>query len=135
MFNDSSTSEKQSEVKGSFQEVSRLKELFCYKIVFNMSKKILSEAEIKVLEKGFDFTPIQKTLNEPKDFEECSRRKRCKWNFRNRPTNHFSEIPAFILKSGWKHPKGHASLELFLSRVEQELLSDEMNDSTQSNLS
>ena len=38
-----------------------------------MSKKILTEAEIKVLEKGLDFAPIQKTLNEPelrKDFEE-----------------------------------------------------------------
>ena len=46
-----------------------------------------------------------------------------------------TEIPAFRPKSGWKPPKGHASLEVFLSRVEKELFSDEMNDSTQSNLS
>ena len=32
-------------------------------------------------------------------------------------------------------PKGHAILEVFLSRVEKELFYDEMNDSTQSNLS
>ena len=62
-----------------------------------------------MLEKGLDFAPIQKTLNEPelrKDFEEFSRRFRCKWNFRNKPTNNFSEIPACSPKSGWKPPKG-----------------------------
>ena len=53
-----------------------------------------------MLEKGLDFAPIQKTLNEPelrKDFEEFSRRMRCKWNFRNEPTNNFSEISALDL--------------------------------------
>ena len=58
-----------------------------------------------------------------------------KWNFRNEPTNNFSEIPAFSPKSGRKSPKGHASLEVFLSCVEKEFFSDEMNDFTQSNLS
>ena len=60
---------------------------------------------------------------------------RCKWNFRNEPTINFSEIPAFRPKSGQKPPKEHASLEVFLSCVEKELFADEMNDSTQSNLS
>ena len=60
---------------------------------------------------------------------------RCKWNFRNEPANNFSETPAFRLKSGWKPPKRHASLEVFLSCVEKELFSDEMNDSTQGSLS
>ena len=59
----------------------------------------------------------------------------CKWNFRNEPTNNFSETAAFRPKSEWKPPKGHASLEVFLSSVEREILSDEMNDSTQSSLS
>ena len=91
-----------------------------------------------MLEKGFDFAPIQKTLNElelRKDFEEFSRSISCKWNFRNESTNNFGEIPAFRPKSGWKPPKGHAGLEAFLSREEKELFSDEMNDSTQCNLS
>ena len=51
----------------------RLEGCFCSKTVFNLSKKILTKTEIKVLEKGLDFAPIQKTLNEPdlrKDFEE-----------------------------------------------------------------
>ena len=48
--------------------------------------------------------------------------------------NNFSETTAFSPKSGWKSPKGHASLEVFLSCVEKDLFSDEMNDSTRSNL-
>ena len=73
VFSDSSTSEKNSEAKGSFTEDGRLKGFFCSKTVFNLSKKVLTEAEINVLEKGLDFAPIEKTLNEPelrKDFEE-----------------------------------------------------------------
>ena len=91
-----------------------------------------------MLENGLDFVLIQKTLNEPKFrkiFEEFSRRMKCKWNFRNEPTNNFSEMPAFRPKFGWKSPKGHAILEVFLSLVEKELFSDEMNDSSQCNLS
>ena len=34
------------------------KTIFCSKTVFNQSKKILSEAQIKVLDKGLDFAPI-----------------------------------------------------------------------------
>ena len=81
VFNYSSTSETNSEVIGSFTEDGHLKTFFCSKTVFNPSKKILTGAEIKVLEKGLHFAPIQKTLYEPelrKDFEEFSRRMRCK---------------------------------------------------------
>ena len=100
---------KNSGVIGSFTEDGRLKGFFCSKTVFNLSKKILTEAEIKVLENGLDFAPIQKTLNETEtlDFEEFSRRMKCKWNFRNKPSNNFSQIPAFRPKSGWKPPKVH----------------------------
>ena len=79
VFNDSSTSQENSEAISSFTEDGRLKGFFCSKTVFNLSEKLLTEAEIKVLEKGLDFTPVQKTLNEPelrKDFEEFSRRTR-----------------------------------------------------------
>ena len=51
------------------------------KKIFNLSKKIVTEAEIKLLEKGLEFAPIQKTLNGPElrnDFQEFSRRLRCK---------------------------------------------------------
>ena len=72
-------------IRESVTEAKRLKGYFCSKSVFNLSKKVLTETEIRVLEKGLDFAPIQKSLNEPelrKDFEEFSRRIQCKWHFR-----------------------------------------------------
>ena len=39
--------------------------VFCSKTVFNLSHKILTETEIKVLEKRLDFSPVQRTLSEP----------------------------------------------------------------------
>ena len=59
VFNDSSTSEKNLDAKGSILEDGCLKGFLCSKTVFNLSKKILTEAEIKVLEKDLDFAPIQ----------------------------------------------------------------------------
>ena len=72
--------------------------VFCSKTVFNLSPKILTETEIKVLEKGLDFAPVQRTLNEPelcKDFEEFCCRMRCNWHFCNEVSETFSEIPPF----------------------------------------
>ena len=51
---------------------NRLTGYFCSDTVFNLSKKVLSDAEIKVLEKGLDYAPIQNKTNEPelqRDFE------------------------------------------------------------------
>ena len=130
--------EQTPEIKDSFTEAIRLKGYFCSKSVFNLSKKVLNETGIRVLEKGLDFAPIQKSLNEPelrKDFEEFFRRMRCKWHFRNELSENFSETPAFRPKSVWKPPKVHASPEVFLSRLEKELFSDDISESTESNLS
>ena len=105
---------------------NRLKGYFCSDTIFNLSHRVLSEVEIKVLEKGLDFAPIQRKINEPelrKDFEEFSRRMRIKWHFRNEPSSEFSEVPAFSPKSTWKPPKGHPNLEVFLSKVESDLFS------------
>ena len=60
---------------------------------------------------------------------------RCKWHFRNEEFENFSETPSFRPKSVWKPPKGHASLEVLLSRLEKELFSSEINESTNSDLS
>ena len=54
----------------------RLKGYFCSDTVFNLSGTILSESEIKVLEKGLDFAPLQRKVNEPEIM-------RIKWYFRN----------------------------------------------------
>ena len=76
----------------------RLEGYFCSDTVFNLSRKVLTDTEIRILEKGLDFAPIQNKINEPElrtDFEEFCRRMRTKWHFRNEPTLEFSETPVF----------------------------------------
>ena len=48
---------------------------------------------------------------------------RCRWHFRNEPSDDFSNVPAFRPKSQWNPPTGHPCVELFLSRLEKELFS------------
>ena len=63
----------------------RLKSYFCSDKVFNLSKKVLTETEIRVLERGLGFVPTPKLINEEnlrKDFDEFSRKMRCKWYFK-----------------------------------------------------
>ena len=117
---------------------SRMKRYFCSDTVFNLSNKVLTEDEIKVLEKGLDFAPIQRKVNEPElrqDFENFCRRMRIKWHFRNEPTDNFSEKPAFFSKSSWQPPLGHPNLEVFLSQVENELFGITKEPTRYSNLS
>ena len=55
---------------------TRLTGYFCSETVFNLSNRVLSDAEIKVLEKGLDYAPIQNKINEPElrsDFNEFGR--------------------------------------------------------------
>ena len=56
----------------SVTDDSRMKGYFCSDTFFNLSNRVLTEHEIKVLEKGLDFAPIQRKVNEPElrqDFE------------------------------------------------------------------
>ena len=95
---------------------------FCSNTVFNLSSKVLTDAEINILEKGLDFAPIQNKINQPelrKDVEEFCRTMRIKWYFRNDISENFDEKPVSP-KSKWKPPKGHPSLEVFLSQIEKE---------------
>ena len=81
---------------------------FC-ETVLNLSRKILTETEIKILKKGLGFTPIQRKINEPElrsDFEEFCRRVWVKWHFRNEPSPDFSNIPYVKSKSKWNPLKG-----------------------------
>ena len=43
----------------------RISGYFCSDTVFNLSHRVLTETEIKVLEKGLDYVLIQKKINEP----------------------------------------------------------------------
>ena len=93
----------------------------------------MSGIDIQVLEKVLDFSPVQRSLNEPelrKDFEEFARRTRIKWNFRNEPSEDFSDKPAFRPKFSWKPLPGHPGLELFLSQIEKDIFESLVKDST-----
>ena len=83
---------------------------------------MLTDTEIKVLEKGLDFALIQHKINEPelrRDFNEFCRM-HVKWDFWDEPQG-FNETPAFTPKSTWHPHKGHACLEVFLSQVHKKL--------------
>ena len=46
---------------------------FCLDTVFNLGRKVLSDTEIRILEKGLDFAPIENKINETElrsDFEK-----------------------------------------------------------------
>ena len=97
---------------------------FCSDAVFNLSRKILTETEIKVLEKGLNFAPIQNNIKKPElrtDFNEFCRCIRGKWYFKDEPTKQFSNIPAFSSKFTWTPPNGHPNLEVSLSQTENEV--------------
>ena len=98
---------------------------------------MLTDAEIKILEKRLDFAPIQRKINEPElkqDFNDFCRRMRLKWYFRDE-TQEFSETPAFSTKSTRNPPKGHPCLEVFFSQVENELFEITKQDLRYSSLS
>ena len=59
-------------------EKNRLSGYFCTDTIFNLSRNVLRDSEIKVLQKGLDYAPIQSKINEPElrnDFEEFCTRK------------------------------------------------------------
>ena len=101
---------------------NRLNVHFYLDIIFNLSHRVLSDAGIKILEKGLDFAPIQRKINEPelrKGFQEFCHRMRIKQHFGNEPTSDISNTPSFAPKSPWKPPKGHLNLEVLLSQVDE----------------
>ena len=80
---------------------------------------MLTDTEIKILEKRLDFAPMQLQINEPElkqDFEDFFRSLRLKWYFWDEQQE-FSETPAFSIKSSQNPPRGHPSLELLLVRL------------------
>ena len=104
----------------------RIKGSFSSDSVFNLSKKVLSETEIKVLEKGLGFSPTPSFINEAdlqRDFDDFARKMRCKWYFRNESQYIPSQVSTCKLKSTWNPPKGSPALELFLNKVKEDIFS------------
>ena len=86
----------------------------------------MTETEIRVFEKGLGFAPTPTRINETDlraDLNEFARKMRCKWFFHNKPTENFSEAPAFHAKLNWNPPTGHPAIEIVLSKLETEIFS------------
>ena len=92
-----SSSDSFSNSKIGVTNKDRLVGYFCADTVLDLSKMVLTDTEIRALEKSLDFAPIQNKINESElrtDFEDFCRRMLIKWHFRNEPSPTFSEIPS-----------------------------------------
>ena len=72
-------------------EQCRFSGSFVSDAVFNLSRKVLTDTEVKVL--GLDFASIETKVNESelqRDFKKFYRRIRLKWYFREELTLYFS---------------------------------------------
>ena len=70
----------------------RIKDYFCSDNVFNLSRNLLNEIEIKVLKKGLGLVPTPNIINEEdlrRDFGGFRRKMRCKWYFRDKSSPDF----------------------------------------------
>ena len=88
--------------------------------------RIFCSYETIILEKGSGFSPTPTKINKTDlraDFNEFARKIRCKWFFRNEPTENFSEAPAFRVELNSNPPKGQPAIEIFLSKLETEIFS------------
>ena len=98
----------------------------------------MSPLEIKVLEKGLEFSPTPSSINEVdlcKDISDFSRKIRCKWFFINERQEKVSKTSVCNSKSTWNPPKGEPALDLFLSHTEKDILSILPGKATNYNLS
>ena len=51
---------------------TRIAGYFCPDTVFNLSNRVLTDLEVKVLKKGLDFALIQRKINEPELRQDCA---------------------------------------------------------------
>ena len=104
-------------------ENGRYRGKFVHPNVINLSGKILTKAEISLLSKGLKFVPTPNNLNRAvlkEELESFGRRLRLMWHYRNEEGG--GEINIFRKKSTF-NPKGKdAAIEMYLSRLEEEIL-------------
>ena len=103
--------------------------------VVNLSKRALSDAEISVLSKGLKFvsTPKEVDFSQIKiDLENFGRRLRLKWYFRD--SEDFSEVPVFRPRSKFNPRHKDVAIEVYLSKLEDELMKLSVDGKNFSNL-
>ena len=91
--------------------------------VINLSKRNLSDAEISLLSKGLKFVPTPNGVNKARIKEELEifgRKLRLMWHFRNDERE--ITINPFQKKSKFNPKRNDASIEIYLSKLEEEIL-------------
>ena len=99
----------------------RYKGKFVSSNFINSSSRHLSKDEVSLLSKGLQFAPTPKHINRTKIKEEtevCCRKLGLMWHFRN-DHREFNVNP--FKKKSKSIPKGDAAIEMYLSRLEEEI--------------
>ena len=102
----------------------RLKGFFVSENVVNLSNCKLSKAEVSLLSKGLKLCPTPNSVDKSvlkEDLEIFGRTLRLKWHYRNDERT-FDPNP-FRPKSKFNPSKNDAAIELYLSHIEEKLLS------------
>ena len=117
----------------------RLKGRFVSGSVVNLSRRELSEEEIRFLSKGLKFSPTPTDIDKAQlkaDLEAYSRRMRLRWHFRNNEDEYVPDKDSnFKTKSTWQPPKDDPVLENYLLLLEKEVMSVSPEGKNFSNLS
>ena len=110
---------------------------FLSKNVLNLSNQILTESEIRVLDKGLNFVLTPEKLDHyqiKKDLECLGRNIKLKIYYKCEPTPEISEKPAFKVPPNWTPSIRDAQLELYLSEIEDILLNINASSKSYQNL-
>ena len=92
--------------------------------VFNLSKRVLTEVELKLLSKGLTFIPTPEKFDKHQiklDVEEFGRQVKLRLFFKDDEKD-FSYTPAFRVPSTWTPAINEVELEVYLSILEDELM-------------
>ena len=119
-----SSNKNHPENKAETPNNKRMEEKFVSQNVFNLSDRVLTENEIKVLDKGLSFVAAPEKLDRlqiKNDLEKLGRT--------------FSEKPAFKVPSSWTPPIRDVQLELYLWEIEDKLININESGKSYPNLS
>ena len=105
------------------EENGRLRGVYVSENILNLSKRKLSKAEVSLLSKGLKFVPTPRFVDQAalkQDLERFGRRLRLAWYFRNDESEFVSN--PFKQKSNFNPKNCDAAIEIYLSKLEQEIL-------------
>ena len=93
--------------------------------VFNLSDRVLTENEIKVLDKELNYVPTPEKLDRlqiKNDLEKLGRDIKLRMFYQNDLSPLFSEKPAFEVPSSWTPPIRDVQRGLYLREIEDKLI-------------